>query len=342
MQSGVAAAAAVAACFSTVPDDGSWGWSVLGRVLSIEERAGPFQHSRNPMDPRLYLIAAIVYTLRKREVRPEFGKQLLTLAADANPHIAQTAMTALLRLKDAPNLAWVTAAMATELFSMHFPDINEEGERDRSLQEAHRLEARQRALARLNHEAVVSLAPPPTAWILAPRRRRSWDHSPPIVKWREPDFDFYPGSAASITAEFPVETWLSSQDRREAFLIYLQQLVRWTSDRLFPEWADADERRRRSTDMFEWLNALADLVARDGYVIPSIEAQKDNPHMWSDSTIPARIAGVVQRLAETNYPPSPSQARDLLEILDLLVDMGDRRSAALQQSEYFRGVQLRS
>ena len=84
------------------------------------------------------------------------------------------------------------------------------------------------------------------------------------------------------------------------------------------------------------------IEAFTGHVIPSIEAQKDNPHMWSDSTIPARIAGVVQRLAETNYPPSPSQARDLLEILDLLVDMGDRRSAALQQSEYFRGVQLRS
>ena len=33
MQSSVAAAAAVAACFSTEPGDASWGWSVLARVL---------------------------------------------------------------------------------------------------------------------------------------------------------------------------------------------------------------------------------------------------------------------------------------------------------------------
>ena len=53
------------------------------------------------MDPRLYLIAAIVHTMCKGEgeVRPEFREQLLTLASDTNPHIAQNAMTALLRLK---------------------------------------------------------------------------------------------------------------------------------------------------------------------------------------------------------------------------------------------------
>ena len=293
---------------------------------------------------------------------------------------------------------------------------------------------------------------------------------------------------------FRLRRGLARRNEGHAFLTYLQQLVLWTANRLFPEWADADERRRRSTDMFEWLNALANLVARvsaflsanetiarfikpisqhqhedalcftadltkslicrgvydapvvtddtmailqhclqrmlqegefkpksyragevrgfdlpgmiqalllvsvqgapgaarfangdwsdlaramplvdaimqgagwsafvmetylslceradsafpieafTGHVI-NIEVQNDNPQMWSDSPIPARIAGVVQRLAETNYPLSPSQARDLLGILDRLVDMGDRRSAALQQSEYFRGVQLRS
>ena len=64
------------------------------------------------------------------------------------------------------------------------------------------------------------------------------------------------------------------------------------------------------------------------------------PSKWRGSTIAARISGVVQVLAEANYPLTCTRARDLLIVLDKLVDMGDRRAAALQQSEHFRGVQL--
>jgi hypothetical protein len=66
------------------------------------------------------------------------------------------------------------------------------------------------------------------------------------------------------------------------------------------------------------------------------------PNKWSGSTIAARISGVVQVLAEANHPLTRANARDLLIVLDRLVDMGDRRAAALQQSEHFRGVQLRA
>ncbi|MGJ3262396.1 MAG: hypothetical protein ACFE0R_04090 [Salinarimonas sp.] len=54
--------------------------------------------------------------------------------------------------------------------------------------------------------------------------------------------------------------------------------------------------------------------------------------------IPARIAGLVQHLADRETPMPPALAQTLLRILDLLVDMGDRRSAALQASEAFREV----
>ena len=61
---------------------------------------------------------------------------------------------------------------------------------------------------------------------------------------------------------------------------------------------------------------------------------------WTGTILPARTAGVVQRLADGNYPLCPQQAQELLYILDALVDLGDRRSVALEQTEAFRSVQL--
>ena len=60
---------------------------------------------------------------------------------------------------------------------------------------------------------------------------------------------------------------------------------------------------------------------------------------WHSTLLPARIAGLVQHFAARETPMSPALGQKLLRILDLLVDMGDRRSAALQQSEAFREIQ---
>lgn len=61
---------------------------------------------------------------------------------------------------------------------------------------------------------------------------------------------------------------------------------------------------------------------------------------WAGTTLPARMAGIVQRMADNNFPLRAEQATGLLKILDALVDLGDRRSAALEQAEAFRGVQI--
>lgn len=66
------------------------------------------------------------------------------------------------------------------------------------------------------------------------------------------------------------------------------------------------------------------------------------PNGWKGTLIPASIAGLVQTHADRLRPMAPELARKLLRILDALVDLGDRRSAALQLSESFRGVQLTS
>jgi len=60
---------------------------------------------------------------------------------------------------------------------------------------------------------------------------------------------------------------------------------------------------------------------------------------WHGTFLPARIAGLVQYLADRETPMPPTLGQKFLRILDLLVDMGDRRSAALQLSEAFREIQ---
>jgi hypothetical protein len=60
---------------------------------------------------------------------------------------------------------------------------------------------------------------------------------------------------------------------------------------------------------------------------------------WHGTFLPARIAGLVQSFADRETPMPSTLGQKFLRILDLLVDMGDRRSAALQLSEAFREIQ---
>ncbi|MCQ1573481.1 AAA family ATPase [Neorhizobium galegae] len=60
---------------------------------------------------------------------------------------------------------------------------------------------------------------------------------------------------------------------------------------------------------------------------------------WSGTLLPARIAATVQRLADANFPLRRDDAQSLLRILDALIDLGDRRSAALEQTGAFKNVQ---
>ena len=81
------------------------------------------------------------------------------------------------------------------------------------------------------------------------------------------------------------------------------------------------------------LDAFAEQV---NAVLASIENTKGS---WAGTLLPARIAGVVQCLVDAHFPLQADQARELLKVLDALIDLGDRRSAALEQTEAFRGIQ---
>jgi hypothetical protein len=77
--------------------------------------------------------------------------------------------------------------------------------------------------------------------------------------------------------------------------------------------------------------------------VSAVLAMLDNARgNWVGTSLPSRTAAAVQRLADANFPLRTDQAQGLLQILDALVDLGDRRSVALEQTEAFKGVQARS
>ena len=493
-QACVASAAAAAIQFGIDPDDIAWGWAVMARVTAIKDDGDVFRHSPNPMDPRLYLISTLVYDLRSGAPRSDSADRLITFAAGENQSIAPTALAGALHLLTAsPNLAWAAAVLASELFVIHRPVFRNKAW-DASAQAKHRLAAGQRARTALVDDGKAQLRAPPPAWVKGGARRGNRrSANPDEANWGYPEVDFNAQFAAKVVSHFPVEAWCQSADYRDAFLTFLDALVCWTTDRLFPDWPDSEKRDRRSTDLFEWIRALSGLIVRilqfmpadeliNRYIVPfSRHAHEDGlevvsiitnkaicryvydaptvtdptltvlqhclermlqerafdpsswrageinshylvamvrdlllvsvenapgatrfangdwsdlprllpmidvlmqragwsvsvmqtyltlceragaafpidtfinhlkavtdeaglfPGKWSGSTIAARISGVVQVLAEANHPLTRTHARDLLIVLDRLVDMGDRRAAALQQSEHFRGVQL--
>lgn len=66
----------------------------------------------------------------------------------------------------------------------------------------------------------------------------------------------------------------------------------------------------------------------------------DMPVGWRGTSMPARFAGLIQRFSEKTQPLPAATAQTLLRALDALVDMGDRRAAAIQTSEVFKDVRI--
>ncbi|MCJ2374023.1 ATP-binding protein [Pseudomonas sp. RGM 3321] len=64
------------------------------------------------------------------------------------------------------------------------------------------------------------------------------------------------------------------------------------------------------------------------------------PAGWQDRNLPARIANLIQRFSEKVSPLPCETAQVLLRGLDALVDMGNRRAAAVQVTEAFKTVRI--
>lgn len=493
-QAGVVACAAMVLRFEASGAHAEWAWSVIDRVEGVKENDGVFRYSNNPVDPRTFAMVALKADIAGASPRPTSAERLLSYAADPNPNISETAFAGLFDASTMPaELVWNAGGLATELFASHFPAVTDDREEEGEKAKQHRAEALARALARLHQpdSAGVLVAPPP-AWVkVETKRRRKVRVDDGEVEWTYPTFDFNAQFAAKIAIRFPVEKWCEVSESRDAFIAYVEALVAWTADRLFPSFAGEDD--ERSSQLYEWLSALAGLVARvmphvpieqarpklidplashsrrdvmsyvddltdqltrryvydaatlpdsilqildllmtrmlsepefsstgyrpgnirDGHlnsmlrsfllvsakdcpgaarfangvwsdlprmmplisrlmaaagwadgvmdkfltlceragadiaiedftqiVTEAMDAEGFRLERWNAAGIPAGISGVIQGLADANYPLTPQRARALLIILDHLVDIGDRRAAALQQSEHFRGIQI--
>ena len=71
-----------------------------------------------------------------------------------------------------------------------------------------------------------------------------------------------------------------------------------------------------------------------------IEKNADRLQDWHGTYIQGQIAELIQHFAQRETPMEIPLRQKYLRILDVLVDMGDRRSAALQLNEVFREVRL--
>jgi hypothetical protein len=88
--------------------------------------------------------------------------------------------------------------------------------------------------------------------------------------------------------------------------------------------------------------------ARDHYptetfadqILSILENPSAPPKGWHSTSNAARIAGLIQHFASRETPMPRELGLKLLRVLDLLVDMGDRRSAALELSEVFREIRV--
>jgi hypothetical protein len=91
------------------------------------------------------------------------------------------------------------------------------------------------------------------------------------------------------------------------------------------------------------------LIERAGAAYPADTSADQVLALIADGNLPAGLKGtsvrasnaaLVQEHADRQHPLPPALVRKLLHVLDALVDLGDRRSAVLQQSESFRGARL--
>lgn len=493
-QTAVVASAAVAIRFGSTSKNLDWAWSIIDRMADASEEGDSIRYGNNSKDPRHFYMAAIKRDLESTSPKSTSAPRLLTMAADPNPHISQTAFSGLFHAQVMPEaLVWNAGILASELFAYYVPRRAIESDEIGKKERLHREAALARAIARLSvRQPGATFVAPPPPWVREPAEPYKMELLRDDEEtWTYPEFDFNPQYATDVLKLFPIEAWAEIDAHRDRVLTFAEQLVSWTAERMFPSFADKDD--GKSSQLYEWLDALASLVARvvvyvptdadalalvepftkqdhrdvlqfaddltdqltrrfvydaaelpervltvlnmlmtrlleerdfsptgyrpgdirdrhlrsmirsfllvsakdcpgaarfangnwddlpvllpqinrlmkaagwavavmDGFITLSERAVarlpiKDFEHIvsasmdaegfrlerWSAAGIPASISGTIQGLADANYPLTREQARGLLVILDRLVDIGDRRAAALQQSEHFRGIQV--
>ena len=150
-----------------------------------------------------------------------------------------------------------------------------------------------------SNEATLVAPPPP--WVRTPEKlRRKGRFGEGAEEWNHPEFDYNPQYAAGILKLFPIEAWARSDAHRAHILAFAGKLVSWTAERMFPPFTDGDD--NKSSQLYEWLDALATLVARAIVYMPT----------------DADALALIEPITNHNH-------RDVLQFADQLTDQLTRR-----------------
>lgn len=262
-QACVAAVAATAIRFGATAGDLEWAWTIMDRIATISEAPESFRFSENSHDPRNFYIAALYADIQTSEPRPTSSARLLTIAADLNPKISKLAFAGLLKGQGMPfEFTWNVGVLASELFISHAPRGPHNESEDEAVRR-YREAALARALERLNapSQSPADFVGPPAPWVRTSGKHRGGvRNSLNNEYWTHPTPDFQPQFAATVVPWFPVEKWAEEPALRGKLLRYVAELVAWTAERNFPSFAAQGE--DRSSNDYEWIRALAKLVAR--------------------------------------------------------------------------------
>lgn len=269
-----AAVAAVAAVLLTFGVDlevemVDWAAAVCLAVWKLEEVFDGFAvpQSKLAMHPKPYAIRGLVGLLRRQPEYSEPVQALVILSGHFYDDIKGAALGGLLSLWDVmPETAWQALCLASELALVpryNFDDDATQRERERVIG------CINRALAGLKTGGLrASLPAMPAAWVpegegrparLGRQRRlvkAAWQHG--LV-----DLDWSVMSNALI--HLPVDTVMQDSVRRESFLAWCQDLVKWTLDRLAPPWASEsgpDAVDIPNSELYVWRRNLYRFLAR--------------------------------------------------------------------------------
>lgn len=317
------AVSAIAACVIRFADNTSehhaWAWDVMARV---EQMAEPEQFSGSivPWHPTGHLIAALVHNRRDSKPRSSSLESLVRLTQFRLEEVALAAFQGLF-LDGDEYVRWTAAGLAVEMSMYWEAPYDDEGRRDTSNQAKARKKALGTALKKLRSDQAKALPEIPPPWVKSSnqRPRRKWQSK--TEDWGYPDPTFDPQFAAKVFLMFPMETWCQSAIFKPMFTDSLLQWVHWTSERLLPSWQEDDGRRRRdqSTDLFEWKDALGDIIARVApfYELGWVHDQLLRPFLGNDEESLDIVAQFADRTVcrhVLDAPEIPSNSIPLLEI----------------------------
>ncbi|KPB12064.1 AAA family ATPase [Pseudomonas amygdali] len=238
-------------------DDHDWAWTVMGRVLNMQEL--PLNGSRVPWHPFNHLIVALVHQRQTEEPTPDAVTLLIELTVHPLEDVSALAFAGLLRDGEL-EVTWVAAQLAMRMATRWRSVWTQEGGHDHSKDH----ESREQSLL-LAQEALLQTLPSqfpamPEAWEQISRlTNEDWEEGDDqILRDPDPSFDWH--FAASIFGFFPVERWCASDSYRDYWQSSLGGLTGWTTARLIPP--EPAGRNKRHPDGYVWHNTLSDLIAR--------------------------------------------------------------------------------